>query len=144
MAAALPLWDADHHVPGSHEAETQVMAHHQDAVKVARHGPGIHRVPGSHAVEAQAAHHQEVKVERHVPDSHVVDTQAAHHLGALKAALHGPDIHHAPGVVLHLGHPVVLPEDAVRSPDQALQKSPQNSLQGQSFSSSPWQPDAGI
>jgi len=144
VAAAFPLWDADHHVPDSHVVETQVVAHHQDAVKVARHGPGIHRVPGRHAAEAQAAHHQEpVKVDRHGPDIHrvpgsrAVDTQSAHHLGAVKAALHGPDIHHGPGVALHHGHPVELPEDAVRSPAQALQKPPQNSLLDQFFSSSP-------
>jgi len=144
MAAAFPLWDADHHVPGSHAVETQVVAPHQNAVKVGRHGPGIDHGPDSHAVETQAARQQEaVKVDRHVPDihhvpgSHAVDTEVAHRLVAVKAALHGPDIHRGPGVALHHGHPVELPEDAVRSPAQALQKPPQNSLQGQFFSSTP-------
>jgi hypothetical protein len=122
MAAAFPLWDADHHAPGSHAVETQVVAHHQDAVKVARHGPGIHHVPGSHAV----------------------DTEVAHRLVAVKAAPHGPDIHRGPGVALHHGHPVELREDAVRSPAQAVPKPPRNSLQGQFFSSSPWRTDTGI
>jgi len=152
MTVAFPLWDADHHVRGSHVVETQGVSHHQDTVKVARHGPGIHRAPGSHAVETQGvSHHQDaVKVVHHGPDIHHVpgsqavdDTQVGHHLGAVKAALQGPDIHHGPGVALHHGYPVVLPEDAVRSHDQALQKTPQNSLQGQFFSSSPWRTDAG-
>jgi len=142
VAEALPLWGVDHHVPGTPAIDTQVV-HHQDVVKVGLHGPGIHHGPGNHAVEHQVAHQDVVKVGLHGPDTHhapgsrAVETQVA---------LHGPDIHHGPGVALHHGHLVeavnhVLPhavelsQVAVRSPVQALQEPPQNSLQGQ-FSSS--------
>jgi hypothetical protein len=132
VAAASPLlWGVDHHVPGTHEGDTEVARHldtaredlhgpgaragdtdHQDAVREGRHDPGG-RAGGTHHLDA-------VREELHGPGTLVVDT---HHPGAVREELHGPDTlvvdtHHpgavmeelhGPGIGHHHGHPVEAP-----------------------------------